>query len=249
MNIVGKSVLHIKFGEGVIVEQWENKMKVDFGSNAKYFVYPDAFEKFFQTVDGETEKIINKELEALNEIRKKAEYEKEVMMYKIASKNKPSFHGVFDLTEDEFELFKNLWSVSTVRNNKSTKVEIKLQEKLNMNSACILTIKEKGKKECERKIMGFFMPEEDFIGTNCISGVITAHEKYRIVLNCDEPIYFWDFFCEEQRLRCWSRRKLKYLPTITVQGILNRIVDMDIDDDLKEEIIDFHRYFSEVNLM
>ncbi len=248
MNIVGKSIMHIRFGKGIIVNQYDNKMEVDFGSCVKCFLYPAAFENFFKTLDAETEKFINKELEIFNKIKKKSEYEKEVMNYKLAFKNRQGFHGIFDVREEELSFSGDSWKISTSSNNKKdANGEIIIPKKLNMNSVCILTMKEKGKKESERKVIGLFMTEDDFIGMNCLSGIITAHEKYRILLDCDEPIYFWNFFSEDKRLKSWGSRKMKYLSTVVVEQILNRIFAMDTDDDLKEEMIEFNRYFSEIN--
>ncbi len=248
MNIVGKSVIHVKFGKGEIIKQYENKMEVDFGSSVKCFLYPDSFENFFQTSDERTKQYIKKELELYKEVKKKKEYEKEIRMQKKILKNKASSHGVFDIKEEDFTSFTDFWEIYTDNSNKrSLNGKFTVPNKLNMNSACILTMKEKWKKENERKVIGLFMTEEDFIGANCQDGVITAHEKYRILLDCYEPIYFWNFFPEEKRLKSWGSKKMKYTSTITVKEILNKISNADIEDELKEEVIEFDRYFCEEN--
>lgn len=42
-NIIGKQVTHKSFGNGVVTEQTEERIVVQFSSGEKKFLYPDAF--------------------------------------------------------------------------------------------------------------------------------------------------------------------------------------------------------------
>ena len=64
MNIVNESVKHIKFGFGVITEEKDHKICVQFQYNigTKIFQYPEAFEKFLKAVNQIVEDNVLEEL-------------------------------------------------------------------------------------------------------------------------------------------------------------------------------------------
>lgn len=245
MNIIGKSVKHITFGEGVIVNQYDDKIEIDFGSNIKSFLYPAAFEKFVRMVDKNAERAINKELEQLKEAKKKVEQEKQILLYRVATKTS---HGVFDLREEELSQFLSSGEISISR-EKTKKTNTMNPQGLNMDSACILTMKENGMKESERKIVGICMVRDDFIGEYFINDILPTLEKYRIMLTKSEPIYFWNMFPKEKRKENWGSKKMKCVSTTIVESILSRIFVMVEEDELKTQLIAFEEYFSERNVV
>lgn len=120
---------------------------------------------------------------------------------------------------------------------------------LNMDSACILTMKENGMKESERKIVGICMVRDDFIGEYFINDILPTLEKYRIMLTKSEPIYFWNMFPKEKRKENWGSKKMKCVSTTIVESILSRIFVMVEEDELKTQLIAFEEYFSERNVV
>lgn len=247
MNIIGKKVEHVKFGRGIIVKQYDNKLEVAFGGDVKCFSYPGVFEEHIRALDAQTVKYINQELENMEEVRQKTLQEKRNRMQRIAIMALPCSHGIFDIKEDEAADFIDNWELSTGRSNiKKENEEVILPKRLNMNSACIVTMRERGRREGERRIFALLMPKDNFIGTNCKDGIITAHDQYRILFDPEEPIYFWDMFPEDKRLKNWGSRKMKYTTAGTVEGIFNQLEDMDIEDELKKELQEFDHYCNDI---
>ena len=52
MNIIGRKVSHVKFGEGEIVDQSGTSIKIEFITATKVLTYPGCFEKFVTFIDG-----------------------------------------------------------------------------------------------------------------------------------------------------------------------------------------------------
>ena len=64
MSIVNESVEHIKFGVGVITEEKDHKIWVQFQDpiGIKAFLYPEVFEEFLKAVNPTVEKNVLEEL-------------------------------------------------------------------------------------------------------------------------------------------------------------------------------------------
>lgn len=64
MILVNEKVEHISYGFGVVTEEEENRISVEFeeGTGSKDFIYPDAFEKFLKAVNPEVENSVIEEL-------------------------------------------------------------------------------------------------------------------------------------------------------------------------------------------
>ena len=63
MELPGKKIKHISFGEGVIESYYDGKIKVSFSSgNTKIFQYPKAFEKFLSFIDRDDQKMLKQKL-------------------------------------------------------------------------------------------------------------------------------------------------------------------------------------------
>ena len=79
MSISGIRVRHARFGAGQITRAQEGYVLVQFdspGTPPKWFVYPDAFERFLQLEDGE-----NAEITAALRARQAAQQEKRDALY------------------------------------------------------------------------------------------------------------------------------------------------------------------------
>ncbi len=58
--------------------------------------------------------------------------------------------------------------------------------RLHQNSGCLITAREADVPEQERRILGVFMVEENFIGKLCEDGYIPAHSRFRLRLSEEE---------------------------------------------------------------
>lgn len=79
MSISGTRVCHARFGPGEITRVEEGYVLVTFdapGASSKWFVYPDAFERFLQLEEGE-----NAEIAAALCVRKAAQKEAREAVY------------------------------------------------------------------------------------------------------------------------------------------------------------------------
>lgn len=239
MIIIGKKVKHKIYGEGTVSNQYENKMEIDFGTIKKLFLFPDAFEGYITIQDEDFREYVTEKIKI--NYKQKAEKAKEAkaIIYRNSLKQKTSSHAVFNLSEDELRNFMDTWELETP----NTKTKAKVINKLNMNSACIITTKDKNKKECERMVVGLFMMEEDYLGGQTIN----AHEKYRAICNFDEDIYFWSLFPEDKRLKNWKGNSMKYVSTNIVKTLLQSIINRTYDEDNKKLLEELQEYFCEMN--
>ena len=78
MNLIGIKVKHAVFGTGVITEQMEKCITVEFATKTIKFVYPDAFDKFVKAEDVEIHTSIVKSIEDAKAAVKQQHQEKEV---------------------------------------------------------------------------------------------------------------------------------------------------------------------------
>lgn len=240
---------HTKYGEGEIVRQYDNKMDIAFGAAVRCFLFPAAFENHIQALDAETKEIVQQNLNQLSQEKEKEKRQREVEMYRATFKLKPSDHAVFDIKENEITDIAKNWNICTCKAGKEPKIPLKL----NMYSICFLTQKSRGEAERQRRIIGLFMTDENFIGIHCLDGQIAVHEKYHVLLDNQEPVYFWDFFEEEKRLKTWGSSRMKYVPTEIARKILEKLSAknesaLDYSEDVRTQIDAIHKYFYEIKL-
>ncbi|MFQ9509408.1 MAG: hypothetical protein ACLRZ7_00315 [Lachnospiraceae bacterium] len=253
MNIIGEKVTHIKYGNGTIAAICDNKLKVDFGAAVKTFLYPDSFEKYFSIPDKNVENFINTKLEKVDRMRE-LEREKVVNEWKGKEylrklKVKQNSQAVFAMNENNLEDVMGNWTVSTGKyKSGNNHGKPRVPRSLNMNSACLLTLKAEGSTEANRIIAGIFMTTEDFIGLKCDTGIIHAHENYRIIWQPDEEeLFFWNYFPEDNRLARWGSSEMKYISNLVIKKILDDMIRLTLDSDRKKEIEDFYDYFCQIN--
>jgi len=48
MDLIGKKVIHSKFGEGIVVKQEDTHISVRFGEQCKKFIYPGCFNVYLK---------------------------------------------------------------------------------------------------------------------------------------------------------------------------------------------------------
>lgn len=253
MNIVGKEVTHAKFGIGTIAEINENKMRVDFKSETKTFIYPESFEKFFLISDKNAKKFIDEKLKEVNRSRRidqeEKEKEEQFRVFKRKFKIKVNSQAVFEINYNDWDGFLDSWSIDTgIHLSGNSKGKPRVPKNLNMNSACLLTMKPEGGKEEDRIILGVYMTPSDFIGEKCETGLIPAHEKYRIIWGSEqEELLFWDYFSKEARLEKWGASKMKYISITVIKRILEDMLNIVSEKNEKELIQDFYQYFCQMN--
>lgn len=253
MNIVGKEVTHVKYGLGTIVGINENKMQVDFNSETKAFIYPDSFEKFFSIEDNSAKKYIDVKLDEVNRLKRieqeQKEKEEKFRLFKSRFKIKDNSQAVFEVNYDEWNGFLDTWSISTgIHLSGNNKGKPRVPKNLNMNSACLLTMKPEGGKERDRIILGAFMTPSDFIGENCTSGIVPAHEKYRIIWEPEqEDLLFWDYFSDDAKLDKWGTINMKSVSITLIKKILEDMMNLVSERNEKETIHDFYQYFCQMN--
>lgn len=168
-------------------------------------------------------------------------------------KIKPNSHGIFDLTAEEIRALEEassqngVWNFSTgVYMSGNHKGQVKVPDSFNLNSACILTVKEPGTTESERKVAGICMVPEDFVGSQCESGVIHAHRDYRL-LCLEDNVNFWDCVPKEKRLKSWGSNKMKYIDVSVVNRVIQKVFAAANNEERRQEVIGFDDYFRQVN--
>lgn len=94
MNLIGQKVTHKAFGNGVIVDVYEEYLGIDFSGCIKKIQYPDTFAKFMTAEDSEVQDsmmaMIEEKIAIAEEAKKKAEIEKQKAEEQLASIAKPS---------------------------------------------------------------------------------------------------------------------------------------------------------------
>ena len=74
MELVGLKVKHSTFGSGIIIEQIDNQIHVEFPAKTVKFVYPDGFEKFLRAEDTDIQQKI---IEIINNAKLAAEQKRQ----------------------------------------------------------------------------------------------------------------------------------------------------------------------------
>ncbi|MGB8272790.1 MAG: malate synthase, partial [Priestia megaterium] len=193
MNLINKKVTHKLFGIGSIVKCNDSSIEIHFASENKKFVFPDVFGKHLKLHDKSVahslEKIIEKkEMEHNEEERKKEEekklqrknqelrwgLEKLMKNHKLHSESQMVFWCDIEEQNSSFLEWKVFSGVIKSGNNKGKPTK---PIRLHQNSAVLLTAIDSSMPEKDRRILGVYMVNEDFIGKLCEDGYIPAHSK------------------------------------------------------------------------
>lgn len=267
MNLINKKVTHKHFGTGSIVKQNDSSIEIHFASENKMFVFPDVFGKYLKLHDKSDalslERIIQKKEMERKEEESKKEEEKKLQRKKIElrweheklmknHKLHPESQMVFWCDTEEKNSSFSEWEVfSGVLKSGNNKGKPNKPSRLHQNSAVLLTAIDSGMPEKDRRILGVYMVNEDFIGKLCIDGNIPAHSKYRIQLTEQESdqLLFWKYYINEKfpEKMTWNTGKYRYFKNLWMAQILLDIVSLKSDPNERELAQQFFKHFCKMN--
>jgi hypothetical protein len=123
--------------------------------------------------------------------------------------------------------------------------------RLHQNSAVLLTATDSSMPEKDRRILGVYMVNEDFIGKICEDGYIPAHSKYRLQLTEQESdqMLFWKYYVNEKlpHKMTWNTGKYRYFENLWMAQILHDIVSLKSDPEEQELAQQFLKHFCKMN--
>jgi len=269
MNLINKKVTHKLFGIGSIVKCNDSSIEIHFASENKKFVFPDVFGKHLKLHDKSVahslEKIIEKkEMEHNEEERKKEEekklqrknqelrwgLEKLMKNHKLHSESQMVFWCDTEEQSSSFLEWKVFSGVIKSGNNKGKPTK---PTRLHQNSAVLLTAIDSNMPEKDRRVLGVYMVNEDFIGKLCEDGYIPAHSKYRLQLTEQESdqMLFWEYYVNEKSSQkmTWNTGKYRYFDNLWMAQILLDIVELKNDPKERELAQQFFEHFCKMNLI
>lgn len=255
MDIVNKAVQHNTYGKGKICELKDNIISVQFGQTVKKFIFPDAFREYLFLIENQSRQYVDKmltEIDAGIKLQKEQEQrESEKMRLLRSLPLHVNSQAAFGFLINDRKKAVESWNV-TVGNFRSgyNRGQPRIPSRIYPNSACLLTFREKNDQEEKRYIWGAFMAREDFVGSECIDGIIPAHEKYRIILtnNESEKLEFWKYFSNESTSpKKWGVVEFKYFSNMTMAHILHDILMIKRGTDQQQLCEQFLDYFCERN--
>lgn len=187
MQLIGQAICHEIFGKGVVTGWDENILTVCFRDGGKKFIYPDAFSEHLTLHNSAMQREIQgllieraAEREAEQQaVQKERERKSRLRNLKIS----PISQAAFNITAEQETAVFSEWAVSAgTYLSGGSKGEPRIPDRLKPNSLCLLTKREMGTPERDRRVIGAFMVEEDFLGACCQNGIINAHPVHRITL-------------------------------------------------------------------
>ncbi|MBU8690446.1 malate synthase [Priestia megaterium] len=269
MNLINKKVTHKLFGIGSIVKYNDSSIEIHFASENKKFVFPDVFGKHLKLHDKSVAdllgKIIEKKEMEHNEKERKKEEEKKLQRknqelrwgleklmknHKLHSESQMVFWCDTEEQNSSFLEWKVFSGVIKSGNNKGKPTK---PIRLHQNSAVLLTAIDSSMPEKDRRILGVYMVNEDFIGKLCEDGYIPAHSKYRLQLTEQESdqMLFWEYYVNERSSQkmTWNTGKYRYFNNLWMAQILLDIVDLKSDPKERELAQQFFEHFCKMNLI
>lgn len=267
MDLINEKVIHKIFGTGVVTDFEDPYIKIEFTSENKEFIYPDAFRTLMTFVDNKTNNLVKEliqkkeneiyreKLKLENEKALKQEKHQLQMQHEKLMKNfkiHPSSQAAFWCEEQELDSVFNDWKIyaGEAKSGKNQGKPNKLV-RLHQNSACLLTQREPEMQEKERRIIGVFMVNETFIGKLSEDGNIPAHSKYRLSLSKEESekMLFWNYYINERypKNMTWNTAKYRYFDNVCMAQILKDIVAIKNDSAEKELAKEFFNHFCLIN--
>lgn len=252
MQLIGQAICHEIFGKGIVTDWNKNVLTVCFPAGDKKFIYPDAFAKHLTLRNHSMQDKIQSLLDA-----RAAEKEAEQQAFqetlerrnllrsmKISSVSQAAFH----ITEaQEKDLF-STWAISTgTYLSGYSKGKPRIPDRMKPNSLCLLTKREAGAQERDRRIIGAFMVEEEFFGVYCRDGIINAHLTCRAALSPEKQLAFWPYITEDSKKWRWGNTALRYFSNQTAEKILFDILKLADTTEEQENIYRFYQYFCRLN--
>lgn len=267
MNLINKKVTHKSFGVGSIVKYNDSSIEIHFATENKLFVFPDVFGKHLKLHDLSDAKslegiIQKKEIERKEEEWKKEE-ERKLQRKKLVlrweheklmkhHKLHPESQMVFWCDTEEQTSALSEWKVfSGVIKSGNNKGKSNKPIRLHQNSAVLLTARDASMSEKDRRILGIYMVNEDFIGKLCEDGEIPAHSKYRLQLTEQESdqLLFWKYYVNEKSPEklSWNTGKYRYFDNLWLAQILRDIISLKSDPQERELAQQFFKHFCKMN--
>jgi hypothetical protein len=269
MNLINKKVTHKLFGIGSIVKYNDSSIEIHFASENKKFVFPDVFGKHLKLHDksdaNSLEKIIQKkETERKEEEWKKEEekklhrknqelrwgHEKLMKNHKLHPESQMVFWCDTEEQNSSFSEWKVFSGVIKSGNNKGKPTK---PIRLHSNSAVLLTAIDSSMPEKDRRILGVYMVNENYIGKLCEDGYIPAHSKYRLQLTEQESdqMLFWEYYVNGKfpEKMTWNTGKYRYFDNSWMAQMLLDIVSLKSDPKEREQAQQFFEHFCKMNLI
>lgn len=252
MQLEGKAISHIQFGTGIVKELREKYITVTFAQEEKKFLFPDAFLKFLILKDKDAQEKIDQVLETIRskkEKKREVELREQEHLYRVQKvKIKPNSQAAFGFVQNEKQDVFESWTVFTGEYvSGKSKGQPKPPVRMKLNSACLLTECSKGEPERQRRIIGAFMVKDGFEGSSCLDGRIKSHDKFKIKLEEEEMLPFWDYFSCDVEEPKWGKAEIRYFSSEKMQCILKDMKDVIFDIERHQMISDFYEYFRDVN--
>lgn len=267
MNLINKKVTHKRFGKGNIVGHNDSIIEIHFESESKKFVFPDVFGEHLKLHDKNAASSLEKVIEKKEMERKRIEWKKEeekklqrkeqqlrMEHAKLMKNHKlhPQSQMVFWCDAEEQTSSTSEWKVfagtikSGVNKGKPNK-----PIRLHQNSAVLLTAADPGTAEKDRRILGVYMVQKEFIGKVCEDGYIPAHSTYRLKLTEEESnqMLFWKYYINEKfpQKTTWNTGKYRYFDNVWMAQILSDIISLKSDPEEKKLAQEFLQHFCKMN--
>lgn len=267
MNLINKKVTHKLFGMGSIVKHNDSRIEINFATENKMFIFPDAFEKHLKLHDKSDATSLEKIIQEREMKRKEAEWKKEeekklqreemelrlkheklMKNHKLHSESQMVYWCDLEEQNSSFSEWKVFSGVIKSGNNKGKPNK---PSRLHQNSAVLLTAIDPNVPEKDRRILGVYMVSEDFVGKLCEDGNIPAHSKYRLQLTEQESdqLLFWKYYLNEKspNKMVWNSGKYRYFDNIWMAQILHDIVSLKNDPMERELAQQFFKHFCKMN--
>ncbi|HWL23583.1 MAG TPA: malate synthase [Ureibacillus sp.] len=267
MNLINKKVTHKRFGLGNIVKHNESSIEIHFASESKKFVFPDVFENHLKLHDENMATSLDQMIQKKEQERKEEEWKKEEEQKqqrknhelrlehdKLMRNHKlhPESQMVFWCDSEEIDSSFSQWKVfSGVIKSGNNKGKPNKPIRLHQNSAVLLTAIDPNMPEKDRRILGVYMVNENFIGKLCEDGNISAHSKFKLQLTEQESdqMLFWKYYLNEKTpdKMTWNSGKYRYFDNLWMAQILLDIVSLKSDPKEREFAQQFYKHYCKMN--
>lgn len=273
MDLINKQVEHKVFGKGTVVKYDDLYVVINFSSESsgnKKFVFPDAFGTYLTLTDQKAAGLVKKMVQEKKEeykieklkLKKLEALQKERLQYFLkrdAQKRKPGTRkvnprsqSVFWCKGEEQESIFADWNVFTgIIKSGQRKGQPKRLAQINQNSTCLLTAREPGEPEKDRRILGAFMVSENFSPKLCKDGYIPAHSEYRFRLSERESkkMLFWNYYVNKRfpHKITWNTGRHRYFDNTWMAKILRDVISIKKKPREREIIQYFFEHFCLMN--
>jgi hypothetical protein len=267
MNLINKKVTHKHFGMGSVVKQSDSFIEINFATENKKFIFPDVFGEHLKLHDQNAAVTLEKVIQNREMERKQEEWEREeekklqrkereirLEHEKLMKDHKlhPQSQMVFWCDTDEQTSSFSEWKVFSgeIKSGKN-KGQPNKPVRMHQNSACLLTARNSGMHEKDRRILGVYMVNEEFIGKLCEDGYIPAHSEYRLKLSEQESeqMLFWNYYLNEKypNKTTWNTGKYRYFDNLWMAQILRDLISLKSNPEEQELAQRFFEHFCKMN--